>query len=63
MLPGRWIELGRQAHYGLLGIAERIDALDGHLKVTSAPGQGTTVRVTAPCPPEPHLALVENGTS
>ena len=50
VLPQRWIELGRQEHYGLLGIAERIDALDGHLDVETAPDQGTTVRVTAPCP-------------
>ena len=50
VLPQRWIELGRQEHYGLLGIAERVDALNGHLDVETAPDQGTTVRVTAPCP-------------
>ena len=61
VLPERWIELGRQAHYGLLGIAERVDALDGRLDVTSAPEQGTMVRVTAPCPLE--AALSGNGAS
>ena len=50
VLPERWIELGRQEHYGLLGIAERVDALEGRLEVRSAPEQGTTVRVTAPLP-------------
>lgn len=53
VLPERWIELGREEHYGLLGISERAEALDGHLQVVSAPGQGTTVRVVAPRPPAP----------
>ena len=49
-VPARWIELGRQQHYGLLGLAERALALGGSFDVTSAPGEGTTVRVTAPQP-------------
>jgi signal transduction histidine kinase len=34
--------------FGLLGMRERVDLLQGHLKVESAPGQGTTVRVDLP---------------
>ena len=52
VLPERWIELGRQEHYGLLGISERADALGGRLEVGSTPGAGTTVRVVAPRPAE-----------
>ncbi len=61
VLPERWIELGRQEHYGLLGISERVDALGGHLTVTSAPEQGTTVRVVTPHPSKAAPALSGNG--
>jgi signal transduction histidine kinase/CHASE1-domain containing sensor protein len=33
---------------GLLGIQERVQALGGTLKITSAPGQGTTLQITLP---------------
>jgi PAS domain S-box-containing protein len=34
---------------GLRGLADRVEALDGHLEVTSAPGAGTQVRAEIPC--------------
>jgi PAS domain S-box-containing protein len=34
---------------GLRGLADRVEALDGHLTVASAPGRGTTVRAVIPC--------------
>jgi hypothetical protein len=34
---------------GLRGLADRAEALDGRLTVTSAPGEGTTVRPELPC--------------
>ena len=34
---------------GLRGLADRISALDGRLRVDSAPGAGTTVRARVPC--------------
>ena len=35
---------------GLTGLADRVDALNGTLSVTSLVGAGTTVRVTLPLP-------------
>ena len=34
---------------GLRGLADRVEALDGHLSVTSPPGRGTTVHAELPC--------------
>ena len=42
-LPGR---------YGLTGMRERAEAIHGTLDVTSAPGEGTKVRLSAPVPRE-----------
>ncbi|MEO7412933.1 MAG: sensor histidine kinase [Opitutaceae bacterium] len=45
--PGK--EAGaNQGHFGLVGMRERIERLDGTLHVESAPGQGTTVRIEVP---------------
>jgi PAS domain S-box-containing protein len=33
---------------GLRGLADRIEALDGHLEIESAPGRGTTIRAEIP---------------
>ena len=33
---------------GLIGIQERLKALDGKLQITSTPGHGTAVRITIP---------------
>lgn len=38
----------RSTGFGLLGMRERTELLDGQLSVQSAPGQGTTVTVTLP---------------
>jgi len=47
-VPRRWIELARQGHMGLVGTAERVDAVGGHLEIHSTPGNGTTIRVSVP---------------
>lgn len=47
-VPDRWFEMVRQGHLGLLGASERVEALDGHLEVVSAPGKGTLVRAVVP---------------
>ena len=38
------------AGFGLISMAERAEALGGALAVRSAPGSGTTIEVTLPCP-------------
>lgn len=39
---------GRHNHFGLLGLAERVDQVGGTLTVRSQPGAGTTVLVRLP---------------
>ena len=42
---------GRAAgHFGLTGMRERAAAVGGTLEVTSAAGEGTTIRLEAPAP-------------
>jgi len=47
-LPTDWLAMAREGHLGLVGMRERAEAIQGSLKVLSQPGQGTTIRVTAP---------------
>lgn len=47
-VPDRWMELARQGHLGLVGMAERADHVGGHLTLESQPGHGTTVCVVVP---------------
>ena len=48
--PDDYLGLARGGHYGLLGITERADAIGARLRIASAPGQGTRLRLTAPLP-------------
>jgi signal transduction histidine kinase len=50
------VELARDSHFGLVGSKERAEHIGGRYIVHSAPGQGTTVRVTAP------LALLQDSS-
>jgi signal transduction histidine kinase len=43
--------------FGLLGMRERVQLLDGTLRIESAPGEGTTVRATLPVARLPRLAV------
>jgi signal transduction histidine kinase len=50
---GKGFEAGSEAasppgHYGLTGMRERAAAIGARLDVTSAPGEGTTVRLRVP---------------
>ena len=36
----------RDGHFGLQGIQERLNRLDGHMDITSTPGSGTCVTIT-----------------
>ena len=51
VIPNKRVELVRSGHFGLVGIAERVEALNGHLTIESAPGQGTKIRVALPLTP------------
>jgi PAS domain S-box-containing protein len=47
-VPERWIEMARQGHLGLVGAAERAEAIAGRLAIESQPGRGTIIRVSVP---------------
>ena len=34
---------------GLIGLRQRVEALDGHLEISSPVGSGTTIRADLPC--------------
>jgi signal transduction histidine kinase len=48
IVPEKWIDLARQGHMGLVGAAERAEAIGGKLNIESDPNRGTRVRVVAP---------------
>jgi PAS domain S-box-containing protein len=48
-----WIGLARNGHFGLVGIQERTEAVNGSVEILSEPGQGTTVRILIPSPEAP----------
>jgi len=47
-VPKSWVELVRQDHFGLVGLAERVESIRGKLEIVSAPGEGTLVRAIVP---------------
>jgi two-component system, NarL family, sensor histidine kinase DegS len=47
-LPETLDTLAEQGHYGMVGIAERVESLDGTLKITTAPKQGVQLAITLP---------------
>ena len=51
IVPSSWRDLMHQGHLGLLGATERAATIGAHLEIISAPGRGTTIRVTV-CLPE-----------
>jgi PAS domain S-box-containing protein len=61
-LPKRWIDLARGGHLGLLGAAERVEALNGRLEVESAAGQGLLLRAIMPRPQAPAEQAPASGT-
>jgi signal transduction histidine kinase len=54
-VPKFWIELVRQDHFGLVGIAERVESIHGKLTIVSSPGNGTLIRTVVPR--QPAMAL------
>jgi PAS domain S-box-containing protein len=47
-VPDKLIELTRDGHYGLAGLHERAQAVNGELKINSEPGRGTLIEMTVP---------------
>lgn len=47
-LPAQLKDLTRIGHFGLMGMRERAQLVDGQLKITSAPGNGTTLVFIVP---------------
>lgn len=47
-LPEHWVDLVRQECFGIMGIAERVEGLQGTLEIESTPDHGTTVQVSVP---------------
>jgi signal transduction histidine kinase len=47
-LPEHWVDLVRQESFGIVGIAERVESVQGTLEIESTPDHGTTVRVKVP---------------
>jgi signal transduction histidine kinase len=47
-VPPRLSALTKENHFGLLGMAERLELLGGTLAVQSEPGQGTTIQAWLP---------------
>jgi signal transduction histidine kinase len=50
--PYNRAELARQGHLGVVGMAERTEAIRGEFEVISEPGKGALIRVTIPRPRE-----------
>ena len=48
-VPGNWMGVVREGHYGLAGMLERVTAAGGTLSVESAAGAPTTIRAIIPC--------------
>jgi signal transduction histidine kinase len=46
--PDPWMGLVQDGHYGLLGIAERVESIGGKLEIVSALGNGTLIRAIVP---------------
>lgn len=47
-VPYQWLDLAREGHLGVVGMHERVQAIDGQVLIESEPEQGTRIRVTAP---------------
>lgn len=50
-----------KSHFGLIGMKERVELLQGHIDIESVPGQGTRIRIQVPTNAEPRKELGVNG--
>ncbi len=47
-VPANRVEFAREGHLGVVGMAERAEAVGGKFELTSKPGHGTCIRVVVP---------------
>jgi len=47
-MPAHRVEFAREGHLGVIGMAERAEAIGGKFEVISQPGHGTCIRITVP---------------
>ena len=47
-IPREWVTLARAGHLGLVGMNERVQALNGQLEIDSSPDHGTRIWVVIP---------------
>jgi signal transduction histidine kinase len=47
-VPANRVEFAREGHLGVVGMAERAEAVGGKFELTSEPGHGTCIRVIVP---------------
>jgi signal transduction histidine kinase len=47
-VPHHLGDLMADSHFGLVGLRERLDLIQGKLEITSVPGEGTSLRVQVP---------------
>jgi signal transduction histidine kinase/YHS domain-containing protein len=57
--PDTLDDLVTAGHYGLMGMQERVQALDGQMTINSAVGNGTTITLQLPqdCKPQPEKTV------
>jgi signal transduction histidine kinase len=60
-VPASLSSLQHQHHFGLLGIAEQIEALAGTLMIHSFPDSGTILSATLPLPESLDISEAKNG--
>lgn len=51
-VPAHRLDLARKGHLGLVGAAERVEAVGGQLTILSTPGKGTLIRAIVPATSE-----------
>jgi two-component system sensor histidine kinase ComP len=47
-VPKQWEDLALQDHFGLLGMAQRVESIGGKLEIRSAAGNGALIRTLVP---------------
>jgi signal transduction histidine kinase len=61
VVPAHWLALACRGHLGLLGSAERAEAIGGRMEVVAAVGQGTILRVAVPRPAKSDIGDERKG--